>query len=326
MKPSTYCLRRTAIAAVRASDGEKTFFQDFDGQIRETRYEDTRGYSGGDKRSVIGAATHAKYQSPLAAVSTEEDRKAVTLFYISKTHRLCGITFSSHTSRWSPDTALADLDVPACPSSQLAATCFDTGSEIRLFYQDPTLTLRELAFDGHCWDHVADFRLPALVGSGMASEKWLNDDGTLREIQFVYQDEKCAVRSHFYLADEDKWYQGYLNLADRPPQCGLAIAAHRNLGYGADVCRVYVVEHGGKIVEHAFYSDTEEWKVEELAPRLLVESKLAACWWPSRGNPEIRLFYQGVGGELEGFNFQNRRWWLEHALPCGDDVRGRAKL
>lgn len=78
MKPSTYCLRRTAIAAVRASDGEKTFFQDFDGQIRETRYEDTRGYSGGDKRSVIGAATHAKYQSPLAAVSTEEDRKAVS--------------------------------------------------------------------------------------------------------------------------------------------------------------------------------------------------------------------------------------------------------
>lgn len=79
-----------------------------------------------------------------------------------------------------------------------------------------------------------------------------------------------------------------------------------------------MVDHGGKIVEHAFYSDTEEWKIEELAPRLLVESKLAACWWPLGENPDIRLFYQGVGGELAGYNFQDRRWHHEHTLPSGD--------
>ena len=90
-----------------------------------------------------------------------------------------------------------------------------------------------------------------------------------------------------------------------------------------------MVDHGGKIVEHAFYSDPEMWKVEELTPRLLVGSKLAACWWPTRGDPNIRLFYQGVSGGLEGINFQYRRWGHEHTVPCGGNespVELKAKL
>ena len=78
MDPSTYCLRRTALAAVRTPIGEKTFFQDFDGKIRETRYEYAKGYSGGDKGSVIAAASDAKYETPLAAFSTPTATNAVS--------------------------------------------------------------------------------------------------------------------------------------------------------------------------------------------------------------------------------------------------------
>ncbi|KAL8794963.1 MAG: hypothetical protein Q9195_002545 [Heterodermia aff. obscurata] len=319
---SNYSLRRTALAAVRTATSEDTFFQDFDGNIRKTRYEDARGYSGGDKASIIAAASDAKYHTPLAAFSSSDARKAVTLFYISNANTIRSTTFSSVTSEWSVKTAINNVAIVTCPASQLAVTSYDQ-SKIRLFYQDPTLTLRELAFDGWKWEHVANFKLPALVGSGMACEKWLNDDGTLREIQFIYQDKTCEIRSHYFLAHEETWEVGYLHLPNRPPQCGLACAAHRELGYNADVCRVYVVDDGGRIVEHAFYSDTETWKVQELAPRLLVESKLAVCWWPRHGNPEIRLFYQGVAGDLEGYNFQRRRWWLEHAVPCGDKTQYR---
>ena len=131
----------------------------------------------------------------------------VTLFYISKSDTLRSITFSSLTSTWSSQSALSALNIPACPASQLAVTFFG-GGKIRLFYQDPTLTLRELAFDGNNWGHVVDFKLPALVGTSLACEKWMNDDGSLREIQFFYQDQTCEVRSHFYLAIEAKWHYG----------------------------------------------------------------------------------------------------------------------
>ncbi|KAI4247409.1 MAG: hypothetical protein L6R42_009613 [Xanthoria sp. 1 TBL-2021] len=76
MDPKTYCLRRTAIAAVRTSIGEKTFWQDFDGQIRETRYEYGKGYSGGDVGSIIAGAKDTKYQGPLAAFSTKDPANA----------------------------------------------------------------------------------------------------------------------------------------------------------------------------------------------------------------------------------------------------------
>ncbi|KAG6986700.1 hypothetical protein G7Y79_00073g097990 [Physcia stellaris] len=76
MDPSTYCLRRGGVAAVRTPIGEKTFFQDFDGKIRETRYEYAKGYLGGDKGSVIAAARGAKYHTPLAAFSTPKATNA----------------------------------------------------------------------------------------------------------------------------------------------------------------------------------------------------------------------------------------------------------
>lgn len=83
MDPKTYCLRRTAIAAVRTSIGEKTFWQDFDGQIRETRYEYGKGYSGGDAGSIIAGAKDTKYQGPLAAFSTKDPANAVSLISIT---------------------------------------------------------------------------------------------------------------------------------------------------------------------------------------------------------------------------------------------------
>lgn len=267
MDPSTYCLRRGGVAAVRTPIGEKTFFQDFDGKIRETRYEYAKGYLGGDKGSVIAAASDAKYHTPLAAFSTPTATNAVsasirplhphsphpqkrsiisnrseevltvdvcskvTLFYISQTERLRSITFSSLTSTWSSQSALSALNIAACPASQLAVTSFG-GVEIRLFYQDPTLTLRELAFDGKNWGHVVDFNLPALVGSSLTCEKWMNDDGSLREIQFIYQDPTCEVRSHFYLANEAKWYYGkfrrflrFLSLFDLKPVYWFAVCS-----------------------------------------------------------------------------------------------------
>ncbi|KAI4241353.1 MAG: hypothetical protein L6R42_011293, partial [Xanthoria sp. 1 TBL-2021] len=261
---------------VRTSIGEKTFWQDFDGQIRETRYEYGKGYSGGDVGSIIAEAKDTKYQGPLAAFSTKDPANAVTLFYISTASTLRSTTFSSLTSTWTPTSPLSALNIPACPASSLAVTCYggkSGGANIRLYYQDPSLKLRELASGdgGNNWRHLAEFELPALVGTSMACDKWMNDDETLREIQFVYQDSTCEVRSHFYLAADDTWYWGYLHLPSRPPQCGLAVSAHRHLGYGGDVCRVFVVDHGGKIVEHAYYDAEETWKVTELAPQLLTE-------------------------------------------------------
>ena len=76
--PNNYSLRRTALAAVRTATGEDTFFQDFDGNIRKTRYDDAKGYSGGDKASIIYAASDAKYQTSLAAFSSADTKKAVS--------------------------------------------------------------------------------------------------------------------------------------------------------------------------------------------------------------------------------------------------------
>ncbi|KAL8850999.1 MAG: hypothetical protein Q9221_004082 [Calogaya cf. arnoldii] len=214
MDPNTYCLRRTAIAAVRTPDGEKTFWQDFDGQIRETRYEYAKGYSGGDVGSIIASASDTKYGGPLAAFSTKDPANAITLFYISTANILRSTTFDSITSTWSPKSSLNTYNIPVCPASSLAVTCYggeSGGDNIHLYYQDPSLTLRELVYgnDGTNWGHKTGFNpSPALVGTSIACEKWTNDDGSLREIQFFYQDSTCEVRSHFYLSHDDEWNFG----------------------------------------------------------------------------------------------------------------------
>lgn len=102
-----------------------------------------------------------------------------------------------------------------------------------------------------------------------------------------------------------------------PHGCGISSVAHRHLGFGADISRIYTIEPSGMIAERSFRSDTEEWSHAEFNQSLL-EGKIASTWFELNDNPEIRLFYQGPAGELKGYNFQNRAWHHEHNLPCGD--------
>ena len=233
------------------------------------------------------------------------------------------------------------MGVAVCPASQLATLRFDNDADLQLFYQHDDKTVRELSYSGaeSRWTYTS-LSVPALVGTGLACEKWLNDDKSLREIMFFYEDPTCEVRSHFYIAADDQWNFGksatedipnskalqhltlpvsigYLHVPNMPPLCGIATAAHRHLGYNADVSRVYMVEASGMIVERSWRSDTQEWSYAKLTESLL-EGKIAITWFPLNGNPEIRLFYQGPDGGIRGFNFQNRVWHHDHSLPCGD--------
>lgn len=101
------------------------------------------------------------------------------------------------------------MGIAVCPASQLATVRFNDGKDLRLFYQQQDKTVRELCYNGATseWTY-SSLSLPALVGSSLACEKWLNDSGSLREIMFFYQDPSCEVRSHFYIAADDQWNYG----------------------------------------------------------------------------------------------------------------------
>ena len=101
------------------------------------------------------------------------------------------------------------MEISVCPASQLATVRFNNDSELRLFYQDQDKNARELRYSDATeqWTQ-SNFSLPALVGSSLATEEWANDDGSLREVMFFYQDSNCEVRSHFYIAADDQWNYG----------------------------------------------------------------------------------------------------------------------
>lgn len=103
------------------------------------------------------------------------------------------------------------MGVPVCPASQLATLRYNKDADLRLYYQQEDKTVRELCYSGATseWTY-SDFSLPAVVGSSLACEKWLNDDASLRELMFFYQDPTCEVRSHFYVAEDKKWDYGKL--------------------------------------------------------------------------------------------------------------------
>ena len=211
----------------------------------------------------------------------------------------------------------------------------------RLYYQDESNSLRELCDDGNGKWYDGSLKKPVIVGSSLACGKWVEDNGDLREIQVFFQNPDNEGKSTWILPnDTEGWREGmssrispeqpdrqlktdymtslgFLHLPNMPHEFAYAMCDHQKLGYDADVARVYSVDPPGRVHERVWDSKTEEWHHTPLN-FCLPEGKLAATWWPEKGHPEIRIFYQGPAGELLGYNFQNGKWHYEHDIPCGD--------
>lgn len=86
---SVYALRRTAIASCFIpGDDLRVYFQDFDGYVREVRYQYGVGYLGGNKNSIIESADDVKYHGPLAVVASQDPSQQVIVPFPSRTIRV----------------------------------------------------------------------------------------------------------------------------------------------------------------------------------------------------------------------------------------------
>ena len=113
---------------------------------------------------------------------------------------------------------------------------------------------------------------------------------------------------------------GDLSRSTKPQsiQCSLAFSQWvKSTNNDEHLSDVYLANSAGKLAL-VFIHEQRDWLGPDTLLPCLADAKVSSLLFRRNGLPEIRMFFQGEGGELRGYNYSGGSYQNDHALPCGD--------
>ncbi|TFK64514.1 fucose-specific lectin [Pluteus cervinus] len=213
----------TSIATIFFSTDTDThvrvFYQDGNGDIRESFYDHSVGWN---TRSNNLVGTAAQKGTGISAV-TWNNGGEIRVYYLDQDNNIVERVLSGETTSWG-NGALTQKKIQTAPGSRLSAIEWNKETNIRVYYQDTTNKVRELVFiSGGGWKDGSEDLPLAVPGTGLAAALAPNPGTNRNPLRWVYfQAPDLTIQQLWY--DGTSWSQTPLStLAPFPAGTNLAV-------------------------------------------------------------------------------------------------------
>ncbi|TFK71243.1 hypothetical protein BDN72DRAFT_958173 [Pluteus cervinus] len=255
-----------------------------------------------DSASGAGASSNgtvaARSNAGVAAVNWNVSTGQQVRLYIQKVDGFVYEAVSDESSNWSLDTTKLFQATPGTPLTAVALA----PSQIHLYYLDISNMLQEYIYNNSQWA-TGVTPLPSTniaPNTSLASTTW-TDPSAVQQIRLYYQKRDNTIQELVYTTGS-AWSSGHSFTDQAYPGTGLgAFATHAN-----DILdtRVYWQANDLTLNEYFHVTQPDSWSRSTLQWSAAPSSGIAAAAWPDpSGNPNIRLYYENIAGNVEEISY-----------------------
>lgn len=203
-------LNRSNLAAISFADGNgdhiRIYYQDAEGYIRETFYDNGRGWARRDG-DVIGKG---KLNTGIAATTWDKGTQ-IRVYYLSEDSHLVERCYTGGgAGEWS-DGSLTRAKIQAAPYSQVGAVPFSLGSyDVRVYYQDTENKVREAVLNPgtETWANGSANLPTAIPGTSISA---VSSDNRPNQRVWVYYQQANTRPIEYQLKSDGGWVVGGYN-------------------------------------------------------------------------------------------------------------------
>ncbi|KAI5810735.1 hypothetical protein BZA77DRAFT_163126 [Pyronema omphalodes] len=303
-------LNGSPVAALSFADGNgahiRVYYQATDGSIKETFYDDHRGWALRDI-DVIGKA---KLNAGIACCAWANGTQ-IRVYFIDNNNKICERIYEGGAAgSWHDGTLSVSHDFKAAPYSQLSCIGYEENDTLRVYYQDTSNKLREIYFDGSRWKD-GDNSLPtATPGSSISANAHKG-----RAVRWIYyQDTSMNPKEIQHIGGSWK-NGGYAPTGTFTPGAGISAAVYSQ-GDNSDL-RVMSVSDDNRLRVTTFTN--KGWAGTKNLTSTITGSDVAAIVVAGT-KTWTRAYYQAEGGKIAEYGSNDGQNWslMQTSIPTSN--------
>jgi len=304
-------LNQTPLAALSFEDRDglhiSVYYQDTEGNIRETFFNKARGWHKRPK-DIVG---NGKLNTGIAAISWDNGTQ-IRVYFLSPKNQVVERVYSGGAGgEWTDGALTKGETFIAAPYSKIAAVGFGSGlKELRVYYQDATNKVREIKLDvpKETWYDGTNNLPVAVPGTSISTMATTARPGQLLWVYYQLPDMKFV---EWMMDPTDSWsLGGFTSQGTYAPGAYVSAVVWNNIEI-----RVVAINDANKMTVTSYTANA--WKETTELQIAITNSAVAAITLPTTKD-SIRVYYQPAGklvGE-KGSNNGGIDWLdMEEEIP-----------